>query len=65
MSAGLWFSTCCRHCTDPQPLREVQSGHADGARSMWVGQCPACGRQYVVTASIAQAAGRGVPGQKR
>ena len=55
MTAGLWFSACCRSCADPQPLREVNAGHADGARSTWAGRCPACGRTWVVTASIAQA----------
>lgn len=62
---GLWFSTHCRHCTDPQPLVEVNAGHADGARSTWVGKCPTCRREYVVQASIAQVAGRGVPAMQR
>ena len=66
MSTGLWFSTRCRHCAEPAPaLEQVNAGHADGCVSSWVGACPACGRHFVVTASIAQASGRGVPGQKR
>ena len=62
---GLWFSANCRHCVDPRPLVEVQAGHADGARSIWIGACAGCGRQYAVTASIAQVSGRGVPGGRR
>lgn len=59
--SGLWFGTCCRHCDPPEPLHEVNPGHADGARSTWVGRCARCGRHFVVTASIAQVSGRGVP----
>lgn len=61
----LWLSACCRHCDHAPALEQVNAGHTDGCRSMWVGACPACRRTYVVTASIAQASGRGVPGQKR
>ena len=64
MSDGLWFSTACRHCPDPQPLDEVNAGHADGARSTWVGACPNCGRHFAVIASIAMVSGRGVRGVK-
>lgn len=63
---GLWFSTACRHCPDPAPaLQQINPGHADGARSTWVGRCPTCRRDYVITADIAQVAGRGVPAMRR
>ena len=66
MSGGLWFSTRCRHCADPAPaLEQVNAGHADGCRSTWVGECPKCQRQFVITADIAQVAGRGVPAMRR
>lgn len=55
--AGLWVSTCCK--IDGQPLREVNPGHADGGRSLWVGACVKCGRQYVVTADICPVPSRG------
>lgn len=58
---GLWLGTACRHCEPPELLHQINPGHADGVRATWVGKCGRCGREYVVTASIAQVKGRGVP----
>ena len=60
---GLWFGASCRHCSPAEPLHEINPGHADGVRATWAGKCGRCGREYVVTASIAQVRGRGVPGR--
>lgn len=61
---GLWFSARCRYCPDPQPLVEVNAGHADGARSYWVGACVRCRRQWVVQASICPVPSRGTEGHR-
>ena len=53
---GLWLSTHCRHCGGW--LREVNAGHADGCRSLWVGACTNCGRNWMVRADIAQVPSR-------
>ena len=57
MSAGLWFSTCCEACGSE--LRQVNAGHADGCRSLWIGACVSCQRQWVVTADICPVPSRG------
>lgn len=60
--SGLWVATTCRHCG--HPLREVNPGHTDGARAIWVGACTNCHRQWVVTTSVAPVPARG-PGDRR
>ena len=57
MSAGLWIEASCRHCGGE--LAEVNPGHADGCRSLWVGACAACRRQWLVTADICPVPSRG------
>lgn len=58
MSATLALeSVACRHCGGE--LAQVNAGHADGARSTWVGACTCCRQQWVVVAQMCPVPSRG------
>lgn len=57
MVDALTLDVACRHCASP--LRQVNTGAADGVLSSWVGSCVACRRHYVVTAEIVRVPSRG------
>jgi hypothetical protein len=60
---GLWVGATCRSCGGV--LTEVNAGHADGRRSLWVGACVDCRRQWVVTADICEVPSRGRYGRNQ
>lgn len=48
MSSGLWFQACCRQCGGE--LHQINEGTCDGVRTLWVGKCSTCRREYMVEA---------------
>lgn len=50
MSAGLWVGTSCRQCGGE--LHEINPGSTDGVRTIWVGKCDTCRREFAVVAEM-------------
>jgi hypothetical protein len=48
MSAGMRFDLSCRQCGGE--LHEINPGHTDGVRAIWVGKCDTCRREFMVEA---------------